>query len=101
MSPIIEYNGLTFEWHDAKFELVQNTRKIEFEEVCSVFFDDYAITVEDDYAIDEQRFITVGISNQLRLLSIVWTERDDFVSRIITAYEAPITHVRRYQNAKK
>lgn len=39
--PILEICGMVFEWHDPKYELVLSKRKITFEEVVSVFSDDF------------------------------------------------------------
>lgn len=98
--PILEYNGLIFEWHDTKFELVKNQRAINFEEACSVLFDECSVTFEDEGYYGEQRLITVGMSNQARLLSVVWTERED-ISRIITAFFPSQSYKKRYDNARR
>lgn len=94
----MEFYGLIFEWHDPKFELVHGERGITLEEVASVFGDFNAIQSEDDGEYGEQRFITVGMSNQARLLGVVWTERNN-TYRIITAYFANKNQERRYANA--
>ena len=78
--PTVEYelNGLWFVWDDNKELLVVSDHQILFTEACSVFFDDNELTYDDtrfDYS--EQRFITIGFSNQARLLTIGWTLRDD------------------------
>ena len=62
--PIIKLGGMVFEWHDPKYELVHGKRQISFEEVISVFADDFAIEVEDIGDYNEQRMIIVGMSNQ-------------------------------------
>lgn len=93
--PLIEYYGLLFEWHDKKMDLVYRGREITFEEVCSVFLDDHVLTADDIGHYDEPRMITVGMSNNARLLTVVWVERGDTV-RIITAFEPSLTHKRRY-----
>lgn len=97
--PTIEFFGLIFEWHDDKFEMVYQGRNIEFAEACSVFFDDYAVTIEDIGHYDEQRLLTTGMSNQYRLLTIVWVERGDVI-RLITAFEPSKDQLRRYSHAK-
>lgn len=53
-----------------------------------VFFDPYAITDEDCRDYDgEIRYITVGMSNQNRLLKVVWTDKDPN-TRLISAWRA-------------
>lgn len=97
--PIVEICGMIFEWHDPKYELVLGKRKISFEEVVSVFFDDGAIEIEDIGDYNEQRMIVIGMSNQARLLAVVYTERENAV-RIITAYFPSHEQVRSYSNAR-
>lgn len=97
--PILELGGFTFEWHDPKFELVQGKRKISFEEVVSVFSDPFAIEFDDNRGYNEQRTVIIGMSNQYRLLAVVYTERGDIL-RIITAFFPSNEQVRRYQNAR-
>lgn len=84
--PIFEFLGLVFEWHDPKFELVNNNRGYELEEIASIFDDDYSVIIDDisgDYG--EQRLLTTGISNQFRLITVVWVECGNTI-RIITAF---------------
>lgn len=98
--PLIELYGLWFEWHDKKMDIVYKGRNIAFEEVCSIFTDIYSITADDVGHYDEPRMITVGLSSHARLLTVVWVERGNTV-RIITAFEAPMNHKRRYENARR
>lgn len=99
--PILVYRNMTFEWHDAKFRLVYKERELTFEEVCSVFFDYHATTFEDDtdYDDNEQRFITVGMSENYQLLAVVWVERDDSI-RVITAFEPSQWQRKSYANTR-
>ncbi len=55
-----------------------NIRKhgVSFSDAEGVLEDPLAVTVEDPYAKDEQRFITVGLGSAGELLVLVWTERD-------------------------
>ncbi len=86
---------MLFEWHDNKTELVLNKRGITLEEVASVFADFNAIQNEDIGEYNEIRYITIGMSNQGRLLVVVWTERAE-TFRIITAYFATKHQQRSY-----
>ena len=64
----------------------ENERKhgIRFSDTEPVFFDPNALTIEDDSARLEQRFITVGLDGFGRLLTVVYTYRDDDI-RLISA----------------
>ncbi|MDP9313484.1 MAG: BrnT family toxin, partial [Chloroflexota bacterium] len=42
-----------------------------------MFGDPDALTIfDDDHSIDEDRFITIGLSNRNRVLVVVYTERE-------------------------
>lgn len=97
--PILELFGIIFEWHDPKYELTLHKRDISFEEVISVFGDDNAIEKEDIGDYNEQRMIILGMSNQSRLLAVVYTERDDRY-RIITAYFPSNQQKKEYANVR-
>lgn len=77
-----------------------NKRNITFEEAISVFGDENAIEKEDIGNYNEQRMVIVGMSNQARLLAVVYTECDDKY-RIITTYFPSNKQIRSYNNARK
>ena len=57
----------------------KNLRKhrVAFEEAATVFDDPMFITVVDDeHSVDEERYITIGVSSQRRLLIVAHTDRD-------------------------
>ena len=72
-----------YEWDPDKAKL--NIRKpgIAFADACSVFFDDSAITVEDNNP-DEVRFATLGMDAFGRVLVVVYTWREENI-RLISA----------------
>ena len=79
---------LTFEW-DKRKELA-NIRKhgVSFHEASTVFLDPLSMTFYDpDHAEDEDRYITLGMTNNGRLLFVSHADRGDRVS-IISAREA-------------
>jgi len=79
---------LTFEW-DKRKELA-NIRKhgVSFHEASTVFLDPLSMTFYDpDHAEDEDRYITLGMTKNGRLLFVSHAERGDRV-RIISAREA-------------
>lgn len=61
---------LRFEWDNAK--AVGNKRKhgISFEEAQTIFLDESAVLIDDpDHSHQEQRFLLVGLSAGLRMLT--------------------------------
>ena len=67
------------------------------EEAGSVFADPLALTVFDPaHSEGEDRFVTVGQSEQQRLLVVVFTDRDDRI-RIIRARAATRRERRDYE----
>ncbi len=87
---------ISFEWDDEKEKLVLQQHKVTFTECCSVFVDVNHVTIFDKRFDDnEQRYITIGISNQAKLLVVAWTQRADTI-RLITAMKAEKHHEKRY-----
>jgi hypothetical protein len=60
---------------------------VSFAEAATIFEDDLSVTIYDpDHSEDEDRYITIGLSNRGRLLMVAHTERGDTI-RIISARE--------------
>jgi len=88
---------MDFEWDPRKAEINLRKHGISFTEAGTVFGDDLAITVPDpDHSKDEERYITIGWSNQRRLLMISHTDRDERI-RIINARELTKTKRKTYE----
>lgn len=63
----------------------------------SVFADSLSITISDpDHSDDEERWVTMGLSNRDRLLVVVHTEEDETI-RIISARRADRLEQRKYE----
>ena len=76
------------EWDDAKAAENVSKHGIPFVEAATVFTDPLSATGPDpDHSLDEERFVTFGVSSRGRLLCIVHTDRDDTI-RIISARRA-------------
>jgi hypothetical protein len=74
-----------FEWDPNK--AAENRRKhgVSFHEAATVFGDPLALTyVDPDHSIEEQRFITIGMSNAIRLLILAHSDRNERI-RIFSA----------------
>jgi uncharacterized protein len=82
-----------FEWDPNKAESNLKHHGVSFHEAATVFDDPLSITVPDpDHALDEERYVIVGISHEGRLLIVSHAERGDHI-RIISARE--LTRVER------
>ncbi len=82
--------GIEFEWDEAKSQENQRKHGVSFEEAQTVFLDENALRFFDpDHSADEDRFLMLGISFQLRVLVVCHCFRaDDAIIRIISARKA-------------
>jgi len=79
---------LRFQWDPAKAAANLDKHHVSFEEAATVFRDPLSVTALDpDHSLDEERFITFGVSTSGRLLVVAHADRDDTI-RIITARPA-------------
>ncbi len=89
---------LTFEWNSRKAAENRRKHRVSFEEAKSAFLDENARVIADiEHADDEDRFILLGLSIQLRLLVVVHCYREsENVIRIISARKADPSERRQY-----
>jgi len=88
---------VNFEWDPVKAARNRNKHGVSFHEAATVFGDPLAITYYDpDHSILERRFITIGTSNEGRLLVVAHADRDENV-RIISARKATIRERKQYE----
>jgi uncharacterized DUF497 family protein len=76
------------EWDPSKAEANLTEHEVGFPEAVTVLEDEFALTREDPDAVDEQRFVTLGLSGLGNLLVVVYTYRDPDTVRIISAWKA-------------
>ena len=80
-----------FIWDDKKNATNQKKHGVSFEEAKTCFEDDYArVFFDAEHSVQEDRSILIGLSNQLRTLVVVFTERsgiipEQLINRIISA----------------
>lgn len=89
--------SIKFEWDPRKAR--RNLRKhgIDFDEATTIFADTLSITIPDpDHSADEERWVTMGLSNRQRLLVVVHTEEEETI-RIISARMADRLERRKYE----
>jgi uncharacterized DUF497 family protein len=79
---------LGFEWDSNKASKNVEKHHVSFEEAATVFDDPMFITfIDDEHSIDEERYITIGLSSRGRLLMLAHAVRKDHI-RMISARRA-------------
>ena len=76
---------MEFEWDPKKSAANERKHTVTFQEASTVFGDQLAMTFADpDHSVNEQRYLTFGLSKHNRLLVVSHTDRGDKI-RIISA----------------
>jgi len=91
---------MKFEWDENKNQNNIKKRNIDFKDAAEVFFDDHAISFEDDSEEydDGQRMRIIGRSASLdNVLFVVYTEIYNDTIRIISARLAEKPEIRAYR----
>jgi hypothetical protein len=88
-----------FEWDENKARGNLKKHGVSFEEAQSVFFDENARIVPDpEHSDNEDRFLLLGISANVRILTVCHCYRqDEKTVRIISARKATNSEARQYQ----
>ena len=91
--------NIKFSWDDKKHQQNLMKHKISFEEAKTVFGDENARLVDDpDHSEDEDRFILIGLSFSLKVLTVVHCYRDDENNiRIISARKSTKNEEKQYK----
>ena len=71
---------------------------VSFDEAATSLLDPMALVREDDDALDEVRFVAVGMSNAGRLLAVCYTLRNTETIRLISARKATTNERRQYES---
>ena len=82
---------LRIEWDSAKARANLRKHGVSFEEAETAFLDDYALVLPDpDHSSsDEERLVLIGLSSALRVLLVIYCERErGDVLRLISARRA-------------
>lgn len=88
--------GLNFEWDDGKAARNVRMHGVTFEEAETSFADRLAVEASDDrHSAGEQRWVLIGLSVKLRLLTVIYTERYEAI-RIISARKSTRTEEASY-----
>lgn len=84
-------------WDPAKAASNEAAHGVKFAEAATVLDDERALTREDTDSIGEQRFATLGRSDEGRLLVVVYAYRGPAEIRIISAWKAHKRQRMRYE----
>ena len=92
-------DGLKFEWDRRQDSANRKKHGVSFSEAKTAFFDENARVIADpDHSDEEDRFILLGLSSQLRLLVVCHCYREDEDTiRIISARKATHSEQRAYE----
>ncbi len=94
---------ICFEWDEVKDLINRNKHGISFREASSVFRDEDAVLFDDPFhSMDEERFLIVGMSRSLRLLTVVHCVREESSTiRIISTRKASVQETKSYTKRKR
>ncbi|MBO0719312.1 MAG: BrnT family toxin [Blastocatellia bacterium] len=88
---------MIFEWFRLKAEANLKKHGVSFEEAETAFDDEMQFSYPDNaHSIGERRFICLAMSDQHRLLMIVYTQVSEDTIRIISARKATRREVKMY-----
>ena len=92
---------MEFEWDIRKAAANLRKHGVSFEEAATAFGDYLSTTASDpDHSTEEERYITVGLSNLGRLLIVAHSERGGRI-RIISARTLTGREKRDYENKEE
>ena len=94
---------IEFAWNPIKAAANKQKHHVSFSEAQTVFYDEEALLLDDpDHSTNEDRFVLLGLSANLRLLLVVHSYRgEDETIRIISARKANTTERSIYEKRRK
>ncbi len=92
---------MKIDWDPQKAEENLQKHRVSFAEAATVLTDDFALTREDTDSIDEQRFVTLGMSATGDLLVVIFTHREPDVYRIIASWPAIKSQRKQYEKNRR
>ncbi|MCR4303255.1 MAG: BrnT family toxin [Gallionella sp.] len=90
---------IKFDWNPVKAASNMRKHGVSFEEAQSVFYDEFAVQFFDEESSEaEDRFLMLGLSDEVRLLIVCHCEREQGSTiRIISARKATKNEGKYYQ----
>jgi len=87
-----------FEWDEEKARSNLKKHGVSFDEAATIFNDPRIATISDpDHSQDEERYVSIGKSVIMRLLSVIHTYRKERI-RLISARKATRVEKKNYEN---
>lgn len=87
-----------FEWDDEKAERNLEKHSVTLKEGATIFNDSLILMIIDpDHSIHEERHLALGMSDQGRLLVVIYTERG-VLNRLISCRKASNLERKAYEN---
>jgi len=87
-----------FEWDEEKAQNNLKKHGVSFDEAATIFNDPKIATISDpDHSEDEERYVSIGKSVIMRLLSVIHTYRKEKI-RLISARKAIKAEKKNYEN---
>jgi len=73
---------------------------VSFADAITVLEDDFALSREDPDAVEEPRFVTLGLNSRATLLVVVYAYCEPDIIRVISAWKANSRQRRQYEKAR-
>ena len=90
---------LKFTWNSTKAAINSKKHRVAFEEATSVFGDPLEVSISDpDHSEGEYRYISIGVSEQGRLLVVSYVEEEANSIHIISARRATRGEQKQYES---
>ncbi|MCL4529091.1 MAG: BrnT family toxin [Chloroflexi bacterium] len=87
-----------FEWDEEKAKSNLRKHGVSFDEAATIFNDPRIATISDpDHSEDEERYISIGMSVVMRLLTVIHAFRKERI-RLISARRATKAEKKNYEN---
>ena len=87
---------IELEWDPRKAATNLRKHGIQFADAILVLEEERSITLRDDFHLDEERWVTIGMDALARVLTVVYTWRGNAV-RMISARTATANELRQYR----
>ena len=92
---------MEIDWDQKKAEANFREHGVAFAEAATVLTDDYALTRDDPDSLDEQRFVSLGMSASGALLVVVYTHREPDIYRLISSWKANKPQRKQYEKGRR
>ena len=87
---------MDIEWDSDKADSNLNKHGVSFEEAATALLDPMALAQEESASEGEPRWVLIGMSGQMRLLTVVYTLRRQNRVRLISARKATRKEAKHY-----